>query len=117
MPSACVCVERVFVCTLFIAAHVRLAVLPRRRSAGGGADLLGHVGVGLGYQETQATSSQTNQIHRALVVCSYQTGPIHSQDAVSDPQSAVGGGGSVRDQSPDVNAWSVERSVLQEGHV
>lgn len=50
-----------------------------------------------------------------LVVCSDQTGPVHSQDAISDPQSAVGGSRSVRDQSPDVDAWSVERSVLQKG--
>lgn len=33
-------------------------------SAGGGTDLLRDVGVGLGHQEAQTTSSQTNQIHR-----------------------------------------------------
>lgn len=46
----------VLVCTLFNSAHVSiprcLAALPRRRSAGGGTDLFGDVGVGLGYQET-----------------------------------------------------------------
>lgn len=52
-----------------------------------------------------------------LVVCSYQTGPVHSQDAISDPQSAIRGSRSVGDQSPDVNTWSVERSVLQEREV
>lgn len=48
-----------------------------------------------------------------LVVRSDQTGPVHRQDPVSDPQPAVGGSRSVRDQSPDVDAWSVERGVLQ----
>lgn len=52
-----------------------------------------------------------------LVVCSYQTGPVHCQDAVSNSQSAIRGSRSVGDQSPDVNARSVERSVLQEGEV
>lgn len=63
------------------------------------------------------TNSSSGTSSVPLVVCSDQAGPVHSQDAISDPQSAVGGSGSVRDQSPDVNAWSVERSVLQEGQV
>lgn len=63
------------------------------------------------------TNSTTGTWPVPLVVCSYQTGPVHSQDAISDPQPAVGGSRSVRDQSPDVNAWSVEGSVLQEGEV
>lgn len=63
------------------------------------------------------TNSITGTSSVPLIVCSYQTGAIHSQDAISDPQSAVGGSRTVRDQSPDVNAWSVERSVLQEGEV
>lgn len=36
------------------------------RSAGGGADLFRHVQVRLGHQETQASSSQTDQVHRAV---------------------------------------------------
>lgn len=52
-----------------------------------------------------------------LVVCSYQAGAVHSQDAVSDPQSAVRGSRPFRDQGPDVNAWSIEGSVLQGGQV
>lgn len=32
-----------------------------------------------------------------LVVCSDQTGSIHSQDAITDPQSAVGGSRAIRD--------------------
>lgn len=35
------------------------------------------------------TNSTTGTPSVPLVVCSYQTGPVHSQDAISDPQSAV----------------------------
>lgn len=64
-----------------------------------------------------ATNSTTATSSVPLVVCSYQTGPVHGQDAIADPQSAIRGSRSVRDQCPDVNSWSVERSVLQEGEV
>lgn len=160
-------------------------------SAGGGADLLRHVQVRLGHQEAQASSSQTDQVHRAvtsrkqevgrderqtdqvssysmlsrdreddgrsaainesdqsgpaataqrkhgktvnseslmsqcflsgnrrpvpLVVGPDQTGSVHGQDAIADPQPPVGGGRPVRDQGADVDARSVERSVLQSG--
>lgn len=39
---------------------------PAGRSAGGGTDLLRDVQVRLGHQETQASSSQTDQVHRAV---------------------------------------------------
>lgn len=64
-----------------------------------------------------ATNSTTATSSVPLVVCSYQTGPVHGQDAIADPQSSIRGSRSVRDQCPDVNSWSVERSVLQEGEV
>lgn len=61
-------------------------------------------------------SKATNGVGTApLVVCSDQTGPVHGQDAISDPQSAVGGRRPVWDEGPDVDARSVERSVLQGG--
>lgn len=48
-----------------------------------------------------------------LVVGPDQTGAVHGQDAIADPQPAVGGGRPVWDQSADVDARSVEGSVLQ----
>lgn len=66
---------------------------------------------------TVVTGTQSSNVFIPLVVCSDQAGSIHSQDAVSDPQSAVGRSRTVRDQSPDVDAWSIKRSVLQEGEV
>lgn len=65
----------------------------------------------------QSTVMVTKTPSVPLVVRSYQTGPVHSQDTISDPQSAVRGSRPVRDQSPDVNAWSIERGVLQEGNM
>lgn len=50
-----------------------------------------------------------------LVVGPNQTGSVHGQDAIADPQPPVGGGRSVRDQGADVDARGVERSVLQAG--
>lgn len=57
----------------------------------------------------------TDSFSVPLVVGSYQAGPVHSQDAVSDPQPAVRRRRAVRDQSSDVDAWSVERGVLRGG--
>lgn len=54
------------------------------------------------------------RLYLPLVVRSNQAGPINCQDAVSDPQSAVRGSRSVRDQSPDVNTRSIKWSVLSE---
>lgn len=48
-----------------------------------------------------------------LVVGPDQAGSVHGQDAIANPQPPVGGGRSVWDQSADVDAWSVEGSVLQ----
>lgn len=48
-----------------------------------------------------------------LVVGPDQAGSVHGQDAIANPQPAVGGGRSVWDQSADVDARSVEGSVLQ----
>ena len=38
-----------------------------------------------------------------LVVSADQAGPVDGQDAVPDPQPAVGGGGAVGDQRADVD--------------
>ena len=48
-----------------------------------------------------------------LVVRADQAGPVDGQDAVPDPQPAVGGGGPVGDQGADVDPRSVQRGVLQ----
>lgn len=50
-----------------------------------------------------------------LIVGPDQAGSVYGQDAIADPQPPIRGGRSVRDQSADVDARSVERRVLQAG--